>query len=283
MEESRSGISPIYLANTHAFVLFLFISMLVLFVFLAENATADSEPNDSFSTAESVDTGTFTGEVDPSEQDEKDHYKFKLDAKTTLRVSARLISGSYLEVTSYDEDWERHGHVIEGINLNLYSQGESKEEEWHYDGEACTIYLLVEGDGRYEISIGVTKITSTGDPETAALLSSVIVCMVAAVLVPLILLGAAIVAIVILINYFRKKKRAQQMPPMGAAPPQPTQYPQQQQQYQQPQQQNQYQQQPQQQQPPPQQQDKYPAPPAPGQQGGTYDNNYDSGQGGQGF
>jgi len=178
--------------------------------------SAETEPNDSFSSAQEIEDGIYYGSVSSpglGNDEDDDYYLIMVPSGWDLRVTLECTGpdyGSQVNIRQYDEN-----RLIEtdddAIDMDIVS-GDSETMEWYNaDTSDQDVYLFLTGDGDYTLTIETEEFL---DPWIA-----IAICMI-------FILVILVVIIVIIVVILKKKKRRQLDYQYPAQSPGQQQYPQ---------------------------------------------------------
>jgi len=163
---------------------------------------ADTEPNDSLLAPEVLGEGTFTGTVNiTTAGDDVDFYRISVPADKDIEVTiTKLDNGTgSIKVSSYDHN--QIYNYFGGIDLMVTSGGETDiDSDYNSMDVPQNIYLKVEGQGEYRLTIKFT--TETADA-FKALGSACLIMMIITILVIVVGVGLLIFFII----FFKKKDK----------------------------------------------------------------------------
>ncbi len=178
---------------------------------------ADSEPNNTFETAETMGSGDYSGQVSITDMD--DYYAISIPAHKMVTIVVTAEYDSHLEVDLYDQNRSL-------VDFGYPEDGASSTLSYDPAGSAERVYLDVEFDdyetnntGRYSITVTISDsdLEDLVNDLTSAVSTMMIVCVVGVLIV--------IILIVVIIYAILKKKKNNQ-PPQQPYPQQPyQQYP----------------------------------------------------------
>ena len=175
---------------------------------------ADSEPNNTFETAETIGGGDYSGQVSLNDTD--DYYLISIPAHKMVNIVVTAAYDSYLEVNLYDENRSL-------VDFGYPDDGASSTLSYDPAGNAEDVYLNIALDeselnnsGSYTITVTISdsewEDLMNGLTEAAG--TMMMVCVAGVVIV--------IILIVVIIYVLLKKKKNNQPPqqPYQQYPPQ---------------------------------------------------------------
>lgn len=130
-------------------------------IILLSPVAADNDTNDSYSNAEVIGEGTYTGKVDVYDED---WYKVEGMGDREVTITAKLTSGGTwdnLEVLSCGE------YGVEDGQTQIYLGEWEREDhcQWEDPGDKELLYFYIQGEGEYELKIefeGSSSASSSG-------------------------------------------------------------------------------------------------------------------------
>lgn len=168
-------------------------------IFALPLASAESEPNDDFASAEMTGEVTVTGSVNATDTD---FFRFTIPSEKDLVMTLKKTDSGAgtISTTTYDDS--QMELFFSGISITASVQGVEKEESY-YNGASTeeVIYIEITGDGEYEFTVEYT------DDTQEAVEGFLQACGVATLLMicgPILLIIIIIVIIVIIV---KKKKK----------------------------------------------------------------------------
>ena len=187
-------------------ILFIMLFLIGIACIWVPNASADSENNDSFDTAETVGEGTVTGSVSISgvSDSDEDYYKVEVPEGKDLEVTVEKTDSDdgIITVNSYDSS--RSDMYVLGIYMTLSNEGETDTESWYNsEGEDTYLYLHLSGDGEYSMTVDITSET---EEAVEGLLAGCGIGLAGIACGGILFLVIIIVIIIVIVKLVKKKK-----------------------------------------------------------------------------
>ena len=177
---------------------------------------ADSEPNNTFETAETIGSGDYSGQVSLNDTD--DYYLISIPAHKMVDIVITAGYGSYLEVNLYDQNRSL-------VDFGYPDDGASSTLSYDPAGNAENVYLNIALDESYANNSGSYTITVTiSDSEWEGLVNGLTDAVSTMMMMCIAGVGIIIIVIVVIIYVLLKKKKNNQPPqqPYQQYPPQQT-------------------------------------------------------------
>jgi hypothetical protein len=223
---ANSNPGKLIMKGKNSFLISGILLMLALMALFIPLASGDNEPNDSLIQAESLGEGTFTGSVSLGVfDDDVDYYVISVPAKKDLVVKVEVTELGDLGITITSYDYKREDLGIFGIWMYLDAEGEVESDSWYNsDDQARDLYLGIEGDGDYKITIEFTSDTEEAVETLAGICFLGTFGMICGIIIFILVVIGIIVLIIWLVNRNKKKtnppKPQKQQPPRQQVPPQ---------------------------------------------------------------
>lgn len=183
------------------------IGFLILIGFFIAPVMADNEPNNSLNDPEMISEGTHSGDVSINllTDNDIDYYLISVPANKDIKITAEKKDSGEGSITiqGYDSDKESMG--IFGLWIYLTAPGETETDSyWNSEDAARNVYLEVEGDGEYAITI---KFTTDSQDTSEGLAAACGLGLAGLICIPLLFIGFIIIIIVVIIIIVKKKKK----------------------------------------------------------------------------